>query len=192
MIASIEGRLAGIEHDAVIIQVGGVGLRVRVPATFLAQCGAVGSSVSLYTYLHVRESELTLYGCARQDELQTFKLLLGVSGVGPKAGLAMLSNLSLERLHAAIANEQTNILTQVPGIGTKTAQKIILDLKDQLRGFSDIAPVSAITAQDAEVIAALVSLGYSVVEAQTALQGVPLTVHGVEERLRAALSYLGL
>jgi Holliday junction DNA helicase RuvA len=193
MIASIEGRLAGIEQDAVVVQVGGLGFRVHVPATFLKQCGAVGSSISLYTYLHVRETELTLYGCATQDELHTFKLLLGVSGVGPKVGLAMLSNLPLDSLHSAIANEQTNILSQVPGIGTKTAQKIILDLKDKVRAVSGIAPPAPeITEQDAEVIAALVSLGYSVVEAQMALQNVPLTVQGVEERLRAALSYLGL
>jgi Holliday junction DNA helicase RuvA len=192
MIATVEGRLAGIEQDAVIVQVGGLGFRVHVPATFLRQCGAVGSSVSLHTYLHVREAELTLYGCATRDELQTFKLLLSVSGVGPKVGLAILSNLSLDNLHSAIANEQTSILSQVPGIGTKTAQKIILDLKDKVRAVPGVAPAPQITEQDAEIVAALVSLGYSVVEAQTALQNVPPTVQGIEERLRAALSYLGL
>ena len=95
-------------------------------------------------------------------------------------------------MHSAIANEQASVLSQVPGIGTKTAQKIILDLKDKVRAVPGVAPAPEITEQDTEVIAALVSLGYSVVEAQTALQNIPSTVQGVEDRLRAALSYLGL
>ena len=190
MIATIEGRLGAIEKNAVIVQVGGLGFRVYVPATFLERCGPVGSPVSLYTHLHVREDELALYGCATEDELRMFELLLGVSGVGPRIGLTILSTLPLDHLRTAIASEQASTLSQVPGIGTKTAQKIILDLKDKVEAVVGVSPlVTEIAQEDVEVIAALTALGYSVVEAQTALQHVPASVRGVEERLRAALAY---
>jgi Holliday junction DNA helicase RuvA len=192
MIATLEGRLGAIERNAIVVQAGGVGFRVYVPATFLEQCGPVGSHVSLHTHLHVREDELSLYGCATEDELRMFELLLTVSGVGPRIALALLSTLPLDHLRTAIASEQASTLSQVPGIGSKTAQKIILDLKDKVKAVAGVSPIAAAIAQeDAEVIAALTTLGYSVVEAQTALQHVPAAVRGVEERLRAALAYMG-
>jgi Holliday junction DNA helicase RuvA len=192
MIAHIEGRLHAKEERAVIIRVGGLGLRVRVPDTFLERCGPVGSTVLLYTYLHVREADLSLYGCATKDELQLFEQLLGVSGVGPKVGLSLLSNLSADRIRQAIVTEQVSILSSVPGIGTRTAQKIILDLKDKVAALVDVSlPPPAIVEADAEVIAALTTLGYSVIEAQSALQHVSPSVEDIEERLRAALAYLG-
>jgi Holliday junction DNA helicase RuvA len=203
VIASIEGRLSAVEKNAVVIRVGGVGLRVYVPETLAAQCGprgpiSLGSALVLHTHLHVREDELTLYGCATEDEIQLFKQLLSVSGVGPKVGLGLLSTLSADEIRVAIATEQADVLSSVPGIGARTAQKIILDLKDKvhvpaelelsLRGAQAGAPFMA---EDEEVIGALTTLGYSIVEAQTALQNVPVDVRGVEERLRAALAYLG-
>ena len=192
MIASVKGRLGAIEDHAVVVQVGGIGVRVYVPSTFLAECGPVGNTVSLHTHLHVREAELTLYGCASEDELRFFKLLLGVSGVGPKVALSLLSTLSADEVRMAIANEQADTLSRVPGIGTKTAKKIILDLKDKVSiPAGDLPARPTISEADVEVISALTSLGYSVVEAQTALQHVPASAQGVEERLRAALAYLG-
>jgi len=192
MIAYIEGHLVAIEKDAVIVQVGGVGLRVFVPKSLLERCGTIGSPLSLHTYLHVRENEIALYGCAAEEELRMFKLLIGVSGVGPKAALAILSHLAPETLQGIIAGGQTNALSQVPGIGTKTAQKIILDLKDKVQaGVGVSPPLATLGQEDIEVVAALGALGYSIVEAQTAVQHVPPNVRGVEERLRAALSYLG-
>lgn len=192
VIAHIEGRLHATEKRAVIIRVGGLGLRVHVPDTFLARCGPVGSTILLHTYLHVREDELTLYGCATKDELQLFEQLLGVSGIGPKVALSLLSTLSADRIRQAIATEQVSALSSVPGIGTKTAQKIILDLKDKVTALVDLSlPPPAIVEADAEVIAALTTLGYSVIEAQSALQHVSPSVEDIEERLRAALAYLG-
>jgi Holliday junction DNA helicase RuvA len=192
MIANIEGHLGAIEKNAVIIQVGGIGMRVYVPGTFIANCGPIGSTVSVHTHLHVREDELALYGCATEDELRLFELLLSVSGVGPRVGLALLSALSPDDVRIAIAGEQAEVLARVPGIGSKTAKKIIFDLKDKVRVPEDVVLVRPqITEEDSEAIAALTALGYSVVEAQTALQHVPVSVHGVEERLRAALVYLG-
>ena len=195
MIASLRGRLSAVEKDAVVIEVGGVGFRVHVSKRLLNECGPVGSTLALHTHLHVREAELSLYGCTLEDDLGLFKLLLGVSGVGPKVGLALLSTLSSDEVRAAIAGEQDKVLSKVPGIGSKTAKKIILDLKDKVQapdglivqpeGFAELA------VEDEEVLGALTMLGYSVVEAQTALQHIPANVRGVEERLRAALAYFG-
>ena len=195
MIASLTGRLTAVERDAVVVEVGGVGFRVYVPKGLLNECGPLGSTLSLYTHLHVREVELALYGCATEDDLDLFELLLGVSGVGPKVGLALLSTLSADEVRAAIASEQDKVLSKVPGIGGKTAKKIILDLKDKVQAPDDLvlqpAGLVELAAEDEEVLAALTMLGYSVVEAQAALQHVPADVRGVEERLRAALAYFG-
>ena len=192
MISNIEGRLSAIEARSVVIQVGGIGLRVYLPASLLTKCGSVGGIVSLHTHLHVREDELTLYGCATEDELDLFELLLSVSGIGPKVALAMLSSLSSDEVRSAIATEQDQVLSSVPGIGKKMAQKIIFDLKDKVQATGDVVlPTSQIVEADTEVIAALTSLGYSIVEAQTALQHVPADVQDIEGRLRAALAYLG-
>jgi Holliday junction DNA helicase RuvA len=195
MIASLTGRLAAVEKDAVVVEVGGVGFRVHVPKGLLGECGPLGSKLSLHTHLHVREAELALYGCASEDELGLFELLLGVSGVGPKVGLALLSTLSADEVRAAIASEQDNVLSRVPGIGSKTAKKIILDLKDKVQAPDELyippPELSELAVEDEEVLGALTMLGYSVVEAQTALQHVPTNVRGVEERLRAALAYFG-
>ncbi len=201
MIANVKGRLSAVEKDAVVVQVGGIGFRVHVPKGLLAQCGPggeipVGSTLSLHTHLHVREGELTLYGCATEDELRLFELLLGVSGIGPKVGLSLLSTLSADEVRVAIASEQADVLSRVPGIGKKTAQRIILDLRDKVQVPSDgaLSPpgvAGEMLAEDEDVIGALTMLGYSVVEAQAALQHVPADVRGVEERLRAALAYFG-
>jgi Holliday junction DNA helicase RuvA len=195
MIASLTGHLISVEKDAVVVEVGGIGFRVHVPKGLLGECGPAGSTISLYTHLHVREADLSLYGCASEDDLDLFELLLGVSGVGPKVGLALLSTLSSDEVRAAIASEQDQVLSKVPGIGGKTAKKIILDLKDKVQAPDDLVlqppALSELAVEDEEVLAALTMLGYSVVEAQTALQHVPSDVRGVEERLRAALAYFG-
>lgn len=203
MIASLSGRLSAVEKNAVLIEVGGIGFRVYVPETLAAQCGpggaiALSSTCVLYTHLHVREDELTLYGCATEDDIQLFKQLLSVSGVGPKVGLAMLSALSADEIRVAITSEKADVLSSVPGIGARTAQKIILDLKDKVHVSAELASsldryldAAPFMQEDEEVIGALTTLGYSVVEAQTALQNVPADVRGIEDRLRAALAYLG-
>jgi Holliday junction DNA helicase RuvA len=203
VIASIKGRLSAVEKNAVIIEVGGIGLRVHVPERFAAQCGsrgslALSSTLILHTHLHVREDELTLYGCETEDDIQLFKQLLSVSGVGPKVGMGMLSALSADEIRVAIASEKADVLSSVPGIGARTAQKIILDLKDKVSIPAELAAslgrdrdMAPFMREDEEVIGALTTLGYSVVEAQTALQSVPPDVRGIEDRLRAALAYLG-
>jgi len=175
MIASLSGTLAATGKDFVVLRVGGVGFRVFVPQTFLEQVGGPGQELTLFTHLHVRETELRLYGCVSEEELALFRLLLGVSGIGPKVALAILSSLPPERLRAAIADEDIAALARVPGIGPKTARKLVFDLQDKL------------SAED--TIAALTSLGYSLAEAQEAVRALPPETLPLEERVRLALAY---
>lgn len=189
MIASLEGVVAAIGDNYVIVTVGGVGLRVYVLENVIHGLGGVGDHIRLYTHLHVRENDLTLYGCSTQDELEIFRLLLGVSGIGPKIALAVLSTLSPQSLRAAVAQEQADVLARAPGLGLKTARRVIFQLKDKMAP-EGAGAAPALTDQDAEVIAALTALGYSIVEAQTALQSLPRDAAlSLEERIRAALAY---
>lgn len=192
MIGTLRGRLEATGDNYVVIDVGGVGYRVHVPTTVLDNLGEPGSSVSLYTHLHVRENELSLYGCATSDELALFEQLLTVSGIGPRAALALLSALSPDTLRLAIARGEVEVLTQVPGIGKRTAERIILDLKGKidLAGLEPEA-LPALTPIDHEVIAALTTLGYSAAEAKAALRHVPAEVETLEERITAALRAMG-
>ena len=188
MIARLQGRVAARGKDYLIVEVNGLGFQVLVPAPVLA-AAQVGEPVALFTHLHVRENELTLYGCGSEEELTLFEQLLSVSGVGPKAALALLSAMSPESLRLAIGQEQPELLARVPGIGKKTAEKIVFDLKDKMAVEAVPEGLAALTEADAEVIDALTSLGYSIVEAQRAVQSVPREVTEVEERLRLALAY---
>jgi len=139
----------------------------------------------------VREQELTLFGFATEEDLELFQVLLGVSGVGPKLALSILSTLPPDAIRLAVANDEPGLLTRVPGIGPKSAKKILFHLKDKM-GVSELEGVGVvpITDEDAEVIEALTALGYSIVEAQRAVQAIPKDVTGVEGRLRAALAQL--
>ncbi len=189
MIAYLQGEVLFKEGQALIVRTGGVGLRVSVPA-WLSEQTALGQTVSLHTYLVVREQELSLYGFAAPADRDLFVTLLGVSGVGPRVALAVLSALSLEAIQRAVFNEQPEILAQVPGIGKKTAQKIIFHLKDRLRPLDALESLSQVDAADEEVLNALTALGYSLVEAQAALQSLPPDApQEVEARLRLALQH---
>ncbi len=191
MIASLQGTVLkrGAEH--VVVGMGGVGVLVFVPRSVLEDT-AVNQPIFLYTHLIVRETELTLYGFKHEDELQLFEVLLGVKGIGPKVGVAIISTLSPELLKSAIVREETAVLQRVPGIGKKTAERIMFDLRDKLdfTGGADTA-VSLVTDSDAEVIEFLTALGFSIIEAQTALQKIPRDIKNVDERVQSALQLLG-
>ena len=189
MIANLKGRIEAIGKDYVVVDVGGVGFKVYVPTSFLETVDGLGRQVELFTHLHVRENELALYGCRSEDELTLFELLLNVSGVGPRVALAMLSTMSPESLRLAIAQGNAEVLARVPGIGPKMAKKIVFHLKDKVAVEVGPEAVPFLTEADAEVIAALTSLGYSVVEAQAALQSLPAEEMPLEERVRLALAY---
>ncbi len=189
MIATLRGEIVQVEDHAFVIEVGGVGLRVFVSAPLRGRM-RVGETVLLYTHLVVREDALTLYGFESQAERDLFNMLLGVDGVGPKLSLAVLSTLTLDAVQHAVYAEETDVLSRVPGVGKKTAQKIILYLHDRLKPSDALARVAALSDKDSEVLAALTALGYSVVEAQAAIQSLPKDApEGTEERLRMALQY---
>jgi len=189
MIDTLTGQIVTRRDDYVVLQVGGVGLRVYVPTSAYSALEGRGQTVTLYTYLLVREDALTLYGFVDQDERALFETLLTVSGIGPRLALAIVGTLTLNQLSSAVASEQPELLTRVPGVGKKLAQKLIFELKDKLAVdlATGIAPVSE---TDTDVIAALTALGYSVVEAQAALQSIPRDApDDVQERVRLALDY---
>jgi len=189
MIASISGLVQETGEDHAVVELGGVGLKVYLPAPTLDQL-RVGDSVFLFTHLVVREDGLTLFGFETKEWREIFVLLLGVNGIGPRLALAVLSTLNPEAIRRAVFNEQVEVIARVPGIGRKTAQKVLLHLQDRLpvqAGLEQIAPFSDV---DGEVISALTALGYSVVEAQSALQTVPRDApQDLESRLRLALRY---
>jgi Holliday junction DNA helicase RuvA len=189
MIATLRGEITQIEDNALIIEIGGVGLRVLAPAPLRGRM-KVGETVFLYTYLVVRETELTLYGFESQADRDLFNLLLGVDGVGPKVALSVLSTMNIESVQRAIFSDEPELLSRVPGVGKKSAQKIALYLKDRLKPIDTLASVAAMSDADSEVLAALTALGYSVVEAQSAIQSLSKDApDDVEERLRLSLQY---
>ena len=195
MIRQVRGTVITVGSNFLIIEVGnagaGIGLRIFSPEATAARFRA-GDDISLHTHLQVRETELSLYGFEELDELVIFEALLGVSGIGPKVALATLSTLTPDALRLAVANKEPGIVARVPGIGKRTAEKVIVELKDKLAPVEgELAALATTLDADAEVMEALTSLGYSVVEAQRALQQIPDDITGVEERLRMALIQFG-
>ena len=190
MLSRLRGRIESIGPSYLVVDVGAFGLQVFTPSSHAATY-QVGQAAALYTHLHVREQEITLFGFPSQEELDIFLLLLGVSGVGPRLALNILSTLSPDALRLAVANEEPGVLTRVPGIGAKTARNIFFHLKDKLApAHLDGVGLALLSDDDGAVIEALTSLGYSVVEAQRAVQALPKDLAGVEERLRLALTRL--
>lgn len=190
MIASISGTVQKIETNSLVVAVGGVGLRVFVPRTVLENVGGVGRAIGLYTHLQVREDDLSLFGFENEDDLDLFTVLLGVQGIGPKVALAILGSLSPELLKSAIMREETAVLQRVPGIGKKTAERIMFQLRDKLDLDNVSATMPLVSDVDADVIDVLTSLGFSIIEAQSALQHVPREVQAMDERVQAALQHL--
>lgn len=189
MISSLKGRVSEVEKGIVVVEVGGVGLEVHIPTPFLEQLRR-GESAQFYTHLVVRQDALSLYGFETPEGREFFIILVSVSGVGPRMALTMLSVLEPDTIRRAVFNEQEEVFRRVPGIGKKTAQKIVLFLQDRIPSVEGLEPMMAISDVDTEVLGALTSLGYSLVEAQAALQSIPRdTPQDVEVRLRLALQY---
>src|SRR5512138_2273972 len=189
MIATLRGEIVQVEENALVLEVGGVGLRLFVTAPLRRRMN-VGEMILLYTHLVVREDALTLYGFESQSERELFNVLLGVDGVGPKVALSVLSTMTIDSIQRAVFAEEADILSRVPGVGKKTAQKMALHLKDKLKPTDALARVAAMSDADSEVLAALTALGYSVVEAQAAIQSIAKDApDDTEERLRLALQY---
>lgn len=192
MIASLQGVLESLGGDYAIINVGGVGFRVYMPTSVLSTLGKVGEEVRVYTHLHVKDDDLSLYGFGSADELTLFETLIGVSGLGSRLALAMLSSLTVDQLTMAIATGSTDLLTTVPGIGRKVADRLVLELKDKIGAGLIATPAAQIAQENTDVLAALTSLGYSVSEASRAVATLPAASDlSVEERIKLALQYFG-
>jgi len=188
VIVSLRGVVQHIGDDELILEVGGVGLRVAVPRSVLQDMPEVGQPLFLLTHLVVRESSLSLFGFSTTEQKELFELLIQVRGIGPRLALAVLSHLSPDVLRSAVARDQPEVLARVPGVGRKTGQKIIFHLKDRLATtLEDIGVPSEV---DTEVLSVLTALGYSLVEAQAALQFIPDSApQDIEERVMFALKF---
>jgi len=192
MISSLQGKLESLGTDRAIINVGGIGFQVYLPTSTLSSLGSVGDEVKLYTHLHLREDNVTLYGFATVEELALFQTLIGVSGLGPRLALAMLSAMSVEQLTMAIVTGSTDLLTTVPGVGKKMASRLVLELKEKIGAGWVMAPATEIARENADVLAALTSLGYSASEATKAVATLPPSPDlKLEEKIKLALQYLG-
>jgi Holliday junction DNA helicase RuvA len=188
MISSVRGIVQDVADQELVLEVGGIGIQLAVPNSVLEQIPAVGNPFFLHTHLIVRQDALTLYGFSTQEEREIFLELLQVSGIGPRLGLAVLSNMSIDTLRLAIANNQPEAIVGVPGVGKKTAERLIFQLKDRIAfAPGEVGEVSEI---DSEVLAVLTALGYSMLEAQSAIRSVESDVpESVEERVKLALQY---
>lgn len=198
MIAFLRGRMAAAEADAVVLDVGGVGYRVSVTAGCAAALRGMQEEVQLHTHMIIREDDVQLYGFATPEEISAFLLLLSVNGVGPKAALAVLSSLTPRGLGRALALEDISSLTRVPGVGKKTAQRIILELKDKFARL-DPGPEIPVPGDDGgpagmpdEAVSALMALGYSGGEAREAVRRAIKTVDAadLQQLIKSALRML--
>lgn len=189
MIVHIQGEIVGNGKDNLTLQMGGFGVQVYV-RNALAQQTAAGEMVFLHTHLVVREDNWTLYGFEHELERDFFILLLGVSGIGPRLALSILSTLSVDVIRRAVLAEQAEVFMRVPGIGKKTGQKIVLYLQGKVGEAGEFRKEIGMLDLDTEVLEALTGLGYSVIEAQTAIQSIPRDAPAdVETRLRIALQF---
>jgi holliday junction DNA helicase RuvA len=192
MISGVKGIIEAIGSNWVIIDVGGISFRVFAPTSTLSVLSVVGQQAKLHTHLQVREDNLTLYGFNTAKELDIFQILMTVKGIGPKIGLAMLSAMDADQLTMAIASGDANLLTGIPGIGKKTAERIVLELKDKIGQTWAITQDLESAQGNSEVVSALTSLGYSLSEATRAVASLPVTPQfSLEDRIKMALKYFG-
>ncbi len=193
MIYSVSGKLAFKGESFVVVEAGGVGLKLSASKATIAALPAVGGenagSVALFSHLHVKEDALDLYGFSSEAERDFFEMLIGVSGVGPKSALAILDTGPLDELAAAIKENRPDLLTRAAGIGRKTAERVILELKTKVESTHSGSMVEKMET-DSDLVEALTGLGYRRDEARAALGRVDADMKGAEERLKAALKIL--
>lgn len=200
MIAYLKGEVVEIEEEKLILECGNIGYNISMPVSALDGTLRPGQEVKIHTHLHVREDAMQLYGFLTRDDLKMFRMLLSVSGIGPKAALGILSGLSADELRFAVLSDDVKTISRAPGVGKKTAQKMILELKDKL-DLQEAFDTKTMHVQEApqtetgdlvdakkEAVQALTALGYSGSEALRAVKQVDVTPHmNVEEILKQAL-----
>ena len=201
VISYVKGSLEERFEDSVVVEAGGIGYRIFVPASVLESLPKIGEIVKIYTYFNVREDAMSLFGFLSRQDLEMFRQLIGVNGVGPKSALGILSALSPDALRMAVISGDAKAISKAPGVGSKTAQRIILDLKDKVKaedildGFAEPVSVhtesSDVGAVGKEAIEALTALGYSASEASGVVKKVTITESmTAEDVLKAALKHL--
>jgi Holliday junction DNA helicase RuvA len=186
MIGSIKGQVSYKSSNYIIVETQGVGYKVFVTPPFLLQA-KLNQDVSLVILTYVREDQITLYGFATLPELEFFEMLLTVSGVGPKSAVGIMSLASVDMIKSAIVSEDPSVFTKVSGIGRKTAERVILELKGKLKDQVDAAPVAK---EHSDTMDALIALGYSEQEARGALKNIPADVKSLQEKIKMALKNL--
>lgn len=189
MIGRLKGTLLEKAPPAILLDVSGVGYEVDVPMSTFCNLPEAGAEVTLLTHFVVREDAMLLYGFATAAEREAFRALIRISGVGPRIALAVLSGLTVEQLASAVEAGEAGLLTRIPGIGKKTAERLILELKGKLKGAAFAGLSSAEGASRADIVSALGALGYSEREAMSAVKALPADV-GVSEGIRLALKAL--
>jgi len=191
MIGSLRGRITSKSPPQLTVEVGGVGYEVEAPMSTFFQLPALGAEVSLLTHLVVREDAHVLYGFASEAERRLFRSLIKVSGVGPKIALALLSGISVAAFAQCVQNQDVTTLTRIPGVGRKTAERLIVEMRDRLAAAEEggVAPASAAAGgrPETEAFDALVALGYRPAEATRLLKSVAPGTHSTEELIRRAL-----
>ncbi len=202
MYSYMKGELVEILDEAIVLEVNDIGYNIHIPASMIDSFHGTGQKVKVYTYFYVKEDSMKLYGFLTRDDLNIFKLLLGVNGIGPKGALAILSVMTPDDLRFAVLGEDAKTIAKAPGIGTKTAQRLILELKDKLnladafeRKINHAAEEagSSVSGIKSEAVQALTALGYSSTEALKAVNSVELTEDiTVEEVLKAALRQMAI
>lgn len=190
MIATLDGVLEHRGSDCVVLNVAGIGFEVHIPSSTLSTVGSVGERLSLYTHLQLREDNVALYGFSSREELTLFRTIIAVSGIGPKAALALVSALSPEQVASAISNGDVDTISRIPGIGRKLASRLVVELRGRLdREWRAIE--AGVPSENADVVAALMSLGYSAKEANRAASSLPGGVGpSLEAKVKAALQQL--
>ena len=196
MFAYIKGSLEVKSINYVVVENGGIGYKIYMSAKSIGTIGNIGDNIKVYTHYHVREDDISLYGFNSEEELRMFEILINVSGVGVKSALTMLSDITPSSFALAVINDDVIRLTKVPGVGKKTAQRLILELKDKLK--SEDIPCEEIKVEENkdnninnDAVVALQVLGYSKKEAETVLEKVDTKDLSIEETIKEALKYLG-
>ena len=203
MYSYIKGELAEINTDHIVIDVNGIGYMIFIPSQALDYLPAIGEIIKVHTYLYMREDAMILYGFLTKDELEIFKLLITVSGIGPKGGLAFLSTLSADDLRFAVLSGDSKAIAKAPGVGSKTAQRVIIDLKDKLsledafekklEHENEKINIASNSQVKNDAVMALNALGYSSSESLKAVSKVEITEEmDVEDVLKAALKHMSI
>lgn len=206
MYSYMKGKLEEVNTDHIVVENNGIGYMIYVPTNTFSYLPSIHESIKVYTYLYIREDAMILYGFLTKDDLEMFKLLITVNGIGPKGGLAVLSALSSDDLRFAILSDDAKAIAKAPGVGAKTAQRVILDLKDKVsledafekklehnNANADAVAQSALSAVKNDAVLALTALGYSSTESMKAVSRVDIDDSmDVEDVLKSALKFMSL